>query len=120
MDQLFSNIFLNAIKYRRPDVKPVIKIMGDVVSAEEIPGLTNAISEKYYQISVTDNGIGFAPEFSEHIFGMFHRLHGKSEYPGTGLGLSICKKIVSIHQGFIEAVGHPEEGSSFILYLPVA
>jgi light-regulated signal transduction histidine kinase (bacteriophytochrome) len=67
---------------------------------------------------INDNGIGFEPQFSEQIFGLFQRLHGKDEYPGTGIGLSICKKIIENHDGFITACGKKGSGATFNIYVP--
>ena len=50
---------------------------------------------------------------------MFQRLHGKDEYKGTGIGLSITKKIIENHNGFITARSKENEGSSFIIILPM-
>ena len=82
MVRLFQNLVGNALKYRKPDVSPVIH-----VSAEQ-PG-----SE--WVITVQDNGIGFDPKHSKEIFSPFKRLHSQQEYEGTGVGLAI----VSPHCG---------------------
>jgi signal transduction histidine kinase len=74
---------------------------------------------KYHKITISDNGIGFDPEYSEKIFELFQRLPGTSKFSGTGIGLTLCKKIVQNHQGGIKAVGKLNEGSSFEIYLPV-
>jgi signal transduction histidine kinase len=88
-----------------------------------IPGLQlkklNLLPDiNYYHISVSDNGMGFEPEFSEKIFEVFQTLNGKDEYPGTGIGLAIVKKIVDNHNGIIRATGHLNKGAIFDLYIP--
>ena len=65
------------------------------------------------------DGIGFDQKYSEQIFGMFKRLHLNTEFEGTGIGLALCKKIVEEHNGFITARSKINEGSLFIISLPV-
>ena len=117
-NQLFSNIILNAIKYRKPDESVIIKISAEIIPSNEIQKQASFTSDKYWKIEISDNGIGFEQEFANKIFELFQRLHGKSEYEGTGIGLAICKKIVQNHHGFIEAIGKPGIGSTFNIYLP--
>ncbi|HLP18661.1 MAG TPA: ATP-binding protein, partial [Chitinophagales bacterium] len=74
----------------------------------------------YCQITVEDNGIGFEPEYSEKIFGLFQRLHGRSEYAGTGIGLAIVKKIVENHRGIVLAKGKQGQGATFEIFIPMA
>jgi light-regulated signal transduction histidine kinase (bacteriophytochrome) len=70
-------------------------------------------------MSVSDNGIGFEQQFSEKIFDVFQRLHGKEQYKGTGIGLAIVKKIVENHDGIIVAKGELNKGAIFDIYIPV-
>ena len=90
--QLFFNIIGNAIKYQRKDVPPVINIKATPGNAADDPG-----KKIYYEIIISDNGIGFEHEYADNIFKLFQRLHGRNEYSGTGVGLAICKKIVENH-----------------------
>jgi light-regulated signal transduction histidine kinase (bacteriophytochrome) len=76
--------------------------------------------KKYGRIFVEDNGIGFDQKYAEDIFGMFKRLHHESEFSGTGIGLALCKKIVEQHHGVISAQSIVNEGSKFIVSLPLS
>jgi PAS domain S-box-containing protein len=106
MNQLFTNLISNAIKYRNKDKTPEIRIF-------------SSLENGFWKITVADNGIGFEQQYADRIFELFRRLHTHFEYEGTGLGLAICKKIVQNHKGIIKAVGQPYIGSSFEIYLPV-
>lgn len=119
MHQLFQNLISNALKFIKPGVKPIINIEASVVSLEEIESIKfNFGNNKHYKIVVSDNGIGFDPEYSEKIFLIFQRLHGRSEFEGTGLGLAITKKIIDNHKGLILVESEVNKGSKFIVYLP--
>jgi PAS domain S-box-containing protein len=117
--QLFLNLLSNALKFSKAGIAPYIVVRSKVVEGNYLPKGAGEVARAYYHLSVSDNGIGFAPEQSEQIFEMFYRLHGRAKYEGTGLGLSICKKIVENHKGKIYAEGQQNEGAVFHIYLPV-
>lgn len=119
MQQLFQNLISNALKFVKLNVKPIISMEACEVDKREISLLGIPFKHnKYYKIIVTDNGIGFDAEYSEKIFLIFQRLHGRSEYEGTGLGLAICKKIIDNHDGYIIAKSALNQGATFTVYLP--
>ena len=117
-EQLLTNLISNSLKFARAGVPPRISISADIVQGPAITGFAAAGNMPYHRIIVADNGIGFEPQYSERIFQVFQRLHGKHEYPGTGIGLAICKKIVENHNGFIIASGVEGEGAVFTIYIP--
>jgi PAS domain S-box-containing protein len=119
MQQLFSNLLSNSLKYSKENIPPIIDINCIQIIAKTESVLKDKSLKKYYKINFTDNGIGFAQEYAEKIFLLFNRLHGKTEYQGTGVGLAICQKIVENHKGYIIANSSPNQGAIFTIYLPV-
>jgi signal transduction histidine kinase len=119
IQQLFTNLLGNSLKYSKPGIAPVIKIDSEEVNASEYTFLKGNSNNKYYKISVTDNGLGFEQQYAEEIFQLFYRLNPKSQFAGSGIGLSICKKIVENHNGYILAQSKPGVGSTFTSFLPV-
>lgn len=112
--QLFQNLIANALKYRRPEVPPQVLVSSRIIVTPEAEG-----AMEFCCITVEDNGIGFAAESVDKIFGLFQRLHGRSQYEGTGIGLAVCKRIVERHGGTITAESSPGMGARFIVTLPV-
>lgn len=118
MKSLFLNLIGNAMKYSKPNVPPEIKIYSDELPVDQkMPG--GKTVARYHRIYITDNGIGFDQKYAEQIFDMFKRLHVHTEYEGTGIGLALCKQIMEKHNGYISAVSAENEGSTFIISLPV-
>jgi len=105
INQLFQNLISNAIKFRKPDVSPIVNITAKHAGDE-------------WLFTVSDNGIGIDKEFSDKIFIIFQRLHNNSEYPGTGIGLAICKKIVEKLGGHLWVESEPGRGSTFTFTIP--
>jgi len=119
MQQLFSNLLSNSLKYSKEGITPQISLSYSEISAKNDSFITEKNSKKYYKFEFSDNGIGFEQEHAEKIFLLFNRLHGKTEYYGTGVGLAICKKIIENHNGFIYATSQPDVGTTFTFYIPV-
>ncbi|MCC3330712.1 sensor histidine kinase [Nocardia abscessus] len=109
LTMLWQNLIGNAVKFREPDRDPEIEITCE--QAEHSSG---------WLLSVSDNGIGIAPEFAEKVFVIFQRLHNREEYSGTGIGLAVCKKIVEYHGGRIWIDTEYTAGTRFCFTLRAA
>lgn len=118
IQQLFTNLISNSLKYSKEDTNPIIKINCSTIAANEEEEFLPNSNSKYYKITIEDNGIGFEQEYAKKIFILFNRLHNKNEYEGTGIGLAICKKIVENHKGFIFANSELNKGATFTIYIP--
>jgi PAS domain S-box-containing protein len=107
LTQLFQNLISNSLKYKKPEVNPIVKI--------------NAISEgTMLKLTVNDNGIGIEEPYLENIFGVFRRLHTHTDVEGSGIGLSICRRILQRHFGKIWVESTFGEGTTFIFTLPIS
>ncbi|MCK0147266.1 ATP-binding protein [Arenibacter sp. F26102] len=116
--QLIQNIIGNALKFSKPDLAPLIIVKSEIIKSSDVNSDKKLPAEEYCHITITDNGIGFDPQFKDHIFELFKRLHDKDKIPGTGIGLAIVKKIVENHNGLITASSEIDKGSSFDIYIP--
>ena len=105
MEEVFSNLISNAINYTPEGGKVTVSA---------------AMEGEYLRASVSDNGIGMAPDDLNHIFNRFYRIkNDKTRFIiGTGLGLAIVKSIVEAHNGFIRVESEPDRGSTFHVYIP--
>lgn len=104
MAQLFRNLMVNALKYRKPGTPARIQISFDDTG-------------ELILIRIEDNGLGIATRYLKKIFIPFERLHG-SDVPGTGLGLAICKKVCESHGWSIDVSSEPGVGTSFVVSIP--
>ena len=107
MRQLLQNLLGNALKYRRENEPPVVRLNATVRGGRQCT------------LTVADNGIGFSENHATKIFRMFVRLHGRGQYEGSGIGLAICRKIVERHKGTITATSSAGQGATFTVTLPV-
>lgn len=105
LQQVWSNLISNAVKFSSPSGHPAITIRG--VDGE---------GETVY--SVTDNGVGFDARYASKLFGVFQRLHIDPRFPGTGVGLAIVHRAVQRHGGRVWATGEVDKGASFHFALP--
>ncbi len=111
LSQLLQNLIGNGLKFQKPGENPLVTVTGESIVLPD--GLGAA-----WKVTVEDNGIGFDEKYSERIFQIFQRLHGRAEYEGTGIGLAICRKIVERHGGTIAAYSSPGDGAKFVITLP--
>jgi light-regulated signal transduction histidine kinase (bacteriophytochrome) len=100
--QLLQNLMGNAIKFRG-NQQPVIEL-----SAQE--------QLRFWQFTVTDNGLGLDESFQQKAFLPFQRI-SHLDRPGTGMGLAICKKIVKLHKGDIWYKSEAGKGTTFYFTL---
>lgn len=107
LDQVVAHLMTNALKFVPPNVRPQVTIRaterGDQV-----------------RISITDNGIGIAPEYHNRVFRMFERLETARGYPGTGVGLPIVSKTIERLGGKVGLESTAGHGSTFWFELPKA
>lgn len=107
MINIFSMLIDNALKYRHP-----ARLLH--VRAEAVPAGTGVI------LTVTDNGIGIAPEYRERVFKVFERLHNDPDIPGTGIGLALVRKMAVLSKGTVWIEAGDDGGCRVCLSLPSA
>jgi light-regulated signal transduction histidine kinase (bacteriophytochrome) len=100
----FRLLMENAVKFRRPAVRPQITVRP-------------AHDALMWRMQITDNGVGVEPAYREKAFQMFHRLHGEDAFPGVGAGLAICRRIARRHDGALRFLDRAE-GACIELALP--
>lgn len=106
--QVVMHLLSNALKFTR--TRPLSRI-----------GITwQAHDHGQCAITVTDNGVGFNPQYQGKLFHAFQRLHGAREFEGLGMGLALTRKIVERHGGVVWASGAPDAGCSISFTLPLA
>ena len=112
--QLFCNLLDNALKFRRENVAPQIRIRGALIEAAN----NSSTGKAECRLEIEDNGIGFEEKYLDRIFTPFQRLHGRETFAGNGIGLALCRRIAERHKGHITARSTPNQGSTFIVTLP--
>lgn len=107
VNQVFTNLLDNAIKFLDPSRPGKIRITGQE-------------KDSVCEYHIIDNGIGILPEHQEKIFEIFHRINPDGPVKGIGLGLAIVRRILDKLNGTIQVLSEPGIGSEFIVTLPTA
>lgn len=105
LKRLFTNLIGNALKFHG-DAPPHVEILAKK-------------KDRFWEFQVRDHGIGIAPDDLDRVFGIFQRLHSRSEYPGSGIGLAICRRIVERHGGRIWVDSTLGQGCTFFFTIPI-
>jgi PAS domain S-box-containing protein len=106
LNLVLSNLVANALKFVPAGVAPSVRVRSEERGS-------------FVRLWVEDAGIGIAPENTEKIFGVFHRLHHMDKYPGTGIGLAIVQKGVERMGGRVGVESEVGCGSRFWIELPI-
>ena len=104
IQQVFSNLISNAVKYSSETDRPKVEIGFD---------------ENQKVFYVKDNGIGFDMQYHDKVFQVFQRLQLPENYEGTGVGLAIVKRMLERHNGTIWAESELGKGTTFYVQLPM-
>jgi light-regulated signal transduction histidine kinase (bacteriophytochrome) len=105
--QVLTHLLSNAVKFTGTRAEAEIKVTWQ------------ATDNGWCALTVTDNGVGFNPQYKEKLFHAFQRLHGAREFEGLGMGLALTRKIVERHGGAVWANGAPDAGCSISFTLPL-
>jgi len=105
--QVVGNILDNAVKYSPYGGQVVVRLKQQ---------------DGYYQVSISDQGLGVSPELFDHIFERFYRVHNTAtqQLSGIGLGLYVAKAIIDRHGGRIWLSSNQGMGSTFHFTLPLS
>jgi len=108
LSQVLANLLGNAVKYTRPRDPAQIEL--GCAGQEDGRSI----------LFVRDNGVGFDPQYTSKLFGVFQRLHRSDEFEGTGIGLAIVRRIIGRHGGRTWAEGQVNAGATFYFTLKPA
>lgn len=104
LSRVFERLIDNSIKFRSD------KPLTIDINAE--------LAGKFWDIKITDNGIGLEKAYHESVFDVFQIVHSRKSHQGTGVGLAVSKKIIERHGGKIWIESQPNEGCTIVLTIP--
>lgn len=122
---LYGNIIENSIKYRRPNVDPIVFIS---ISKENLIDLKGRLGEllrdrnapnEWASIVISDNGIGIEDDEKTNVFNFGYRVDADIEIPGSGYGLSRVKSIIRRHRGKYDLRDSEDGGVEIEIILPI-
>ncbi len=105
--ELFTELLANCIEFRRPGTPLLIELRAERVGSD-------------WHLSISDNGIGVAPEHRERIFELFRRLRPREDGSGRGSGLAIARRIAQCHRGTVTASSNATGGTTMHITLPAS
>ncbi len=105
LQQVMTNLLSNAVKYSGKREQSEVEVWCEEGATE-------------WKIHVRDNGVGFDPQYTQRIFGIFQRLHTDRDFQGSGVGLATVRRIVLKHGGQVSAESHGDAGATFSFTLP--
>ncbi len=106
LEQLFTNLLDNAVKYRDPARKLVITVTGTLLG-------------DHITYTVSDTGIGIREGHQTQIWNLFSRLNPRGPTVGHGIGLALVQRIAKRHGGTVWVKSDPGKGSAFSVTLPI-
>jgi light-regulated signal transduction histidine kinase (bacteriophytochrome) len=103
--QTLAQLLSNALKFTRTRDPARISISAETGPDEII-------------LRIEDNGIGFDPQYTDRLFGLFQRLHSDARFEGKGVGLAHVRRMIQRHGGRLWAEAKPDAGATFFIALP--
>jgi signal transduction histidine kinase len=103
LDQIFTNLVANAVKYSGPSTTVEVRATA---------------GQDHVSVHVRDHGLGIPQDEIDRLFTRFYRASTTLTIPGTGIGLHLVKQFLALHGGSVEVTSEVRKGSTFTVHLP--